>query len=321
MFVKLAISLSIVFVLSFPALGQNGPDCNDMAEGVDPITEAKEKVGSSELGWKMASRFMKKETRESVLTLYTWLRHVDDLVDEAPSIDEAMRNLEQSKLYVKEIFADSPSADPLLLAMQDLVKRHGIPQGYFNDFLIGMEMDVRNVHYRTIEDLEGYCYGVSVVIGLILGKIMKVTDPRALPHILGIGHALQMTNIARDVKDDFTRGRVYLPEDWLAQEGLSRNTLMNPESSSARMRVVKRLLDRAAFNYRIADAGYKYIPMPERIAIASAGRLYEEIGAVILKQGDVVSRARVPSSRKKALFLKSVFGSSLRHVFSGSLLK
>jgi hypothetical protein len=130
-------------------LGQNGPDCNDMAESVDPITEAKEKVGSGQLGWKMASRFMKKETRESVLTLYTWLRHVDDLIDEAPSIDEAMRNLEQSKLYVKEIFADAPSADPLLLAMQDLVKRHGIPQSFFSDFLIGRELHVRNVHCRS----------------------------------------------------------------------------------------------------------------------------------------------------------------------------
>ncbi len=284
-------------VLVFCTTGYANEVCVQASEGIKPI-------GSS---WSMPAKILTKETAQDAIVLYNWLRYIDDLIDDAPSLQEAQKSLQLSRSLVDRIYSDLPEPDVLTAAMRSLVNKQSIPRSLFDSFLKSMEMDVKGVHYDTMEQLEEYCYGSSIVIGRMLAKILGVKDEaKALPHITAIGYALQMTNIARDVKEDFDRDRVYLPEEWLIAEGISSETLMDDESAPARMRVVKRLLDRADTEYRKAEEGYIYIPFRNRLTVAAAGRLYEEVGAVIQKNGDIHVRARVPSGRKRVLFLKTV---------------
>jgi phytoene synthase len=121
---------------------------------------------------------------------------------------------------------------------------------------------------------------------------------------------MQLTNIARDVGEDARRGRVYLPETWLAEEGLSAAGLVaRPRPSAALARVVERLVGEAGTLYARADQGVPRLPRDCRLAIAAARALYSAIDVEIARRGfdTVSSRAYVPLHRKLSCVARAAF--------------
>ncbi len=122
-----------------------------------------------------------------------------------------------------------------------------------------------------------------------------------------LGVAMQLTNIARDVGEDAAMGRVYLPAEWLREEGLeTAEFLGQPRYSDALARVVERLLEVAASLYQRADSGISKLPRACRPSMFAARLLYAEIGKVVAENGhdSVSSRAITSAPRKFRLLLQ-----------------
>src|SRR5690606_2077197 len=148
-----------------------------------------------------------------------------------------------------------------------------------------------------------YCYHVAGTVGAMMARIMGVTDPATMLRGIHLGIGFQLSNIARDVLDDASLGRVYLPESWLEAEQVEPTPAGIRDGQARVVRVTHRLLDEAEPYYASARQGIKRLPFRSAWAVATAARVYGEIGNVVRAQGAAAwaSRARVSSWRKLAL--------------------
>jgi len=147
-----------------------------------------------------------------------------------------------------------------------------------------MDLDLGQIQNEN--ELLRYCYRAAGVVGLMMCRVFGVTDQRALRHAKSLGIAMQLTNIARDVQEDWQRGRCYLPLNWLPQgvDASSRN-----EVHAA----VRRILDLAEEYYKIGNEGMVYLPSAVRPAIRVAASVYREIGTQIRRRNYRVLQGRI----------------------------
>jgi phytoene synthase len=153
--------------------------------------------------------------------------------------------------------------------------------------------------------------------------IMGVRDRNILERACELGLAMQLTNIARDVGEDARNNRLYLPRDWLAEEGIDPDAwLANPTFDKNISKVIQRLICHADEMYERASYGISGLPRNCRSAIAAAGLIYSEISRQIERQGlDSISQRAVVSKRRKiVLLLKSlqstVYSAKKNHALS-----
>ena len=188
------------------------------------------------------------------------------------------------------------------------MKTYSIPEVYALDLLEGMKMDLEGRKYSTIEELEIYCYHVASTVGLMMCHIMGVSDASALRFAAKLGVAMQLTNICRDVKEDFLLGRIYLPEEWLKEHN-AHHPLENEKETLA---VIKKVLDRAELRYAEGQEGLPYLSWRNSLAIRIAARVYREIGREVASQGTLHKRAH-PSRQKKILLALGAFLETWKH--------
>ena len=122
---------------------------------------------------------------------------------------------------------------------------------------------------------------VAGVVGAMMASVMGVRDRPTMERAIDLGIAFQLTNISRDVMEDAADGRVYLPADWLEEEGAPLNPAEFPGAEPALYRVVKRLLDEADRYYESAGVGIARLPFRCAWAIAAARRVYRAIGETV----------------------------------------
>jgi 15-cis-phytoene synthase len=108
-----------------------------------------------------------------------------------------------------------------LPALVDTMQRYRMPSRYLHDLISGAEMDLTETTYPTFERLKEYCYRVAGTVGLTCTHVFGFRDSRALDLAEKLGLAFQLTNIIRDVHEDFELGRWYLPEEDLSRYGVS----------------------------------------------------------------------------------------------------
>ena len=189
----------------------------------------------------MVTRFLPREKREQVEVIYAAVRYPDEIVDtfawEEPRKYEALDAWEaqyEAGLGAASLRSAVQSGVPVFAAaFAEVVRRNGIPQEHYRDFLRAMRRDVRPGVYATMPDLiDEYVYGSAIVIGYFLAYVYGTTSPdefpRALTFARDLGTALQLTNFVRDVGEDQGRGRLYLPLDYLRAEGITRTDAYDP---------------------------------------------------------------------------------------------
>lgn len=193
-----------------------------------------------------------------------------------------------------------PASDPVFQALQRVALRHEIPERYPLELLEGFAMDVEGRRYATAEDLFLYCYHVAGVVGLMMAHVMGTREGETLQRAADLGIALQLTNIARDVVEDAAVGRVYLPLEWLREEGIAPEQVALPCHRPAVARTVARLLAAADHFYASGDEGLQALPLRSAWAVAVARGVYSEIGARVRRRGERAwdERVVVPRSRK-----------------------
>jgi 15-cis-phytoene synthase len=254
-----------------------------------------------------AARLFSSDVRDSAYKLYAWCRHCDDEIDgqilghntaEAANSATRARLHRLTQLTISAI--KGQASDPIFLALQQVVQSHAIPAHLPLELIEGMAMDVHQVRYQTLDDTLRYSYHVAGCVGVMMTMIMGARDRPTLDRACDLGLAFQLTNIARDVYADAAIGRCYLPADWLDAVALTPDTVADPANRARVHTVTLRLLDEADRYYASAYHGLPQLPLRSSIAIASARRIYRDIGHVVREAGVEGShkRARVGSLRK-----------------------
>jgi phytoene synthase len=205
-------------------------------------------------------RLLPRERRLALCCIYAFARRVDDVADGGLAAGEKLAELGRLRAALDALPA---SGDPQLLALADAAARYPIPLDSFRDLIDGAEQDVRGADYETFDDLVVYCRRVAGSIGRLSLGVFGVREP-ARAGDLGddLGVALQLTNILRDVREDWQAGRVYLPREDLARFGD-----VPPELSHELIRF------EAARAQAWFDRGLELLPLLDRASAASVSAM------------------------------------------------
>lgn len=287
----------------------------ELALSPDEARLCRDLLAAGSKSFHAASLLLPRRMRLPAAAVYAFCRVADDAIDEAdPAAGGAAAALAGLRQRLDRIYSADPGADPVDRAFHAVATAYGIPRAVPEALLEGFHWDATGRDYRTIDEVRAYGVRVASTVGLMMTCLMRPRDPRwdlATVHARAcdLGVAMQLTNIARDVGEDARRGRVYLPLEWLAEEGLDPRALRDdPRPSPALARVVERLLAEADRLYARADAGVAMLPWDVRVAIRAARLIYAEIGAVIRRRGgdSVTGRAVTSRGRKAWLALRSL---------------
>ncbi|MFQ3647250.1 MAG: squalene/phytoene synthase family protein [Anaerolineae bacterium] len=223
----------------------------------------------------VASALLPPAKRRAVRALYAFCRVTDDLVDQAPvgtSRDAALR------AWQEKVFADHPSHDePVALAWADTRARFHIPRGYALQLIEGCARDIRQTRYETFDELAEYSYGVASTVGLMAMHIVGFAGAEAIPYAVRLGVALQITNILRDVGEDWRNGRLYLPREELREFNLSEADIAHGVVTPAWREFMRFQIERNRRLYAESIKGVALLDANGRLAITAAARLYEAI--------------------------------------------
>ena len=252
-----------------------------------------------------------KRKREALCAVYAFMRRCDDIADDATlALEERRFRLDTWLAALHRAQQGEPTDDPILLALTDAQRRYTIPAGLLDELATGTAMDVTEpsghtqetespatsavqgltVQYRSFDDLKVYCYRVASVVGLVCIHIFGYRDPAAEPLAEQCGLAFQLTNIIRDVKEDAALGRVYLPQEDLAQFGLSASELL-AAPDPARFRPLLALeADRARECYKAGEQLIPYIAEDSQPALWVLINIYRKLlEKIAARQYDVFS--------------------------------
>ena len=200
--------------------------------------------------------------------------------------------------------------------------RYRVPTAYAEQLIDGVARDLTTTRYASFDDLAVYCYGVASTVGLLSMHIIGFAGREAIPYAVKLGVALQITNILRDVREDWAAGRVYLPQEELAAFGLSDADIgkfssagFHDEGGAAdRWRAFMRFqVERNRQLYNEAVPGIAWLDPAGRFAIAAAAGLYRDILEVIAgRDGDVFGQRAKPRTRTALRRAVALWGRSQR---------
>jgi phytoene synthase len=208
-----------------------------------------------------------RHKRDAICAVYAFMRHADDISDNpALAAAEKQERLEAWLDAMHRVLAGERSDDPVLVALADATQRFGITVDLLDKLVQGTAMDIvepapegtradgqaPQVLYRSFEELYAYCYHVASVVGLVAIRIFGYRDPAAELLAERTGIAFQLTNIIRDVKEDASFGRIYLPQEDLERFGVEPAAFQNGMASSALQPLLAEQAERARQYYRAA---------------------------------------------------------------------
>lgn len=227
-----------------------------------------------------AARLLPPLKRRAICALYSFCRQTDDIVDGG----EITRVVAEANLAAWRAMATSfaPPPDELIaVAWADTRARFAIPRRCAEQLIDGVGRDLYQQRYRTFEELATYAYGVASTVGLMSMHIIGFAGDEAIPYAVKLGVALQLTNILRDIGEDWRAGRVYLPLNELAAYGLSETDLAAGQVNDRWRAFMRFQLARTRHLYAEAQPGIALLRTDGRFAIAAASELYAAILADI----------------------------------------
>jgi phytoene synthase len=258
-------------------------------------------IRTGSLSFHAASRLLPARVRDPALILYAFCRVADDQVDEVAAADKAAAVL-RLRDRLDLIYAGRPRNSPSDRAFAGVVTLFEMPRALPDALLEGLAWDACGRRYDTLSDLMAYAARVAASVGAMMCVLMRVRDADVLARACDLGLAMQLTNIARDVGEDARAGRLFLPLDWLAEEGIDANHfLAKPAALPGIRRATARLLHRADGLYRRAEAGVPGLPLDCRPGILAARHIYAGIGAEIARSGHDSIRARARTGKAQKL--------------------
>lgn len=222
----------------------------------------------------LASSLLPEEKRAAVRALYAFCRTVDDIVDESAAWDRA-RQLDYWRTIVTT--ASAPDGDLVAAAWVDAMTRYHIPRHYALQLIDGVARDLTQSRYASFDDLATYCYGVASTVGLMSMHIVGFRGRQAIPHAIKLGVALQLTNILRDVGEDYRNGRIYLPREDMLTFGISETDIEMGVVTPRWRKFMQFQIERARKLYEEAWQGIALLDRDGRMAIGASAVFYSGI--------------------------------------------
>ena len=221
-----------------------------------------------------AGFFLPRKIYDDCAKLYAFCRVLDDIADEKADLDSKIEKFNKMKIFFKNSFKlndndKSPSYEneKIILDIITIAKNYKIKKIIIEDLIDGVASDLKKrVHIRSVKDLLIYSYRVAGTVGLMMSKILKVNDRRALKGAIDLGIAMQLTNIARDVVEDKKMNREYIKPDF--------------ENIQATLKL-------AEMFYQSSFSSIQKIPFRYKFSIIVARRIYRQIGRKILQKGSM----------------------------------
>jgi 15-cis-phytoene synthase len=221
----------------------------------------------------LATGLLRPEKRRAMRALYAFCRTCDDLVDSGHQ--DARGALEE---WRREVLAPTPPPSNLVaVAWADTRVRYHIPSRYAEQLIAGVGRDLCHQRYRTFEDVATYAYGVASTVGLMSMHIIGFEGEQAIPYAIALGVALQLTNILRDIGDDWRAGRLYLPLEELAAYELTESDLERGRVDERWRAFLRFQITRNRRLYAQANPGIALLAPDGRFAVAAASELYRAI--------------------------------------------
>jgi phytoene synthase len=215
---------------------------------VDPHQYCQTRAAQSGSSFYYSFMFLPTETRRAIIAFYTLCRELDDVVDECHDTGVAAAKLDWWRQEVVRM-REGSAQHPVARALMDTAKGRELPQALLLEIIDGMAMDLVYQRYLDFQTLQLYCYRVASVVGELAAQILGYQNPATRDYAHDLGLAFQLTNIIRDVGEDARRGRIYLPQQELAQFEVSEADILASRPTVAFQRLMQ-------FQYQRADAFY-----------------------------------------------------------------
>ncbi len=268
-------------------------------------------VRAAHTNFYFAFHLLPRPKRRALCALYAFMRRVDDIADGSGRAEEKTERLRRLGAELHQVLAGATAADPVLAALADTVRHYAIPHRWLGDLLAGAAMDLTVRSYARFDDLREYCYRVAGTVGLCCLQVFGYRDPRAPALAEQLGIAFQLTNILRDLREDFERGRIYLPEEDLQRFGWAGQDLPNHTSDPAWLELMREQAERA---WQFYLAGAELLPLvseDSRAALWALVRIYSRLLERIEARGYAVfatPRVTVPTAEKLWILTQAWLG-------------
>jgi len=252
------------------------------------------------------------ERRRALYAVYAFCRFVDDIADD-DSVREPAAMLARWREELDSVYAGAATR-PISRALADNVYRFNIPRRYFEEVIDGVEMDLTRQRYQTFADLELYCRRVASAVGLICIEIFGYGNPATRVYAERLGLAFQLTNIIRDVREDATRGRIYLPLEDLARFEVSQEEILAGVYSTRFRALMEFEAQRARAFYREAQEALASEDRSAMLAAEGMRLIYAALLERIVRSDYRVfdQRLRLSTPRKLYLVGRAWAGTRLR---------
>lgn len=249
-----------------------------------------------------------RDRRSDAMIFYSFCRAVDDIADDPLRSPGEKREI---LAHWKDALEKNENLPPPLV---EIIQRRNLDRGLLREIVLGMEMDVEPARYATYDDLRAYCWRVACAVGLVSIEIFGCRHAASKIFAEHLGHALQLTNILRDVGEDAAMGRIYLPLEDLRRFGVSESSLLAQKPDGDFSGLMKFEAARAKEQFASAK---NILPAGDAAALAPARAMqaiYEKILKRMTADGFNVfaKRYRVPAWEKTILLGKTLLPRAVR---------
>ncbi len=252
-----------------------------------------------------ASLFLPKEKKDAAYAVYAICRLSDEAVDTHTNKDALEKMQENINQAYENLLSQKPSG-PLLLAFAKTVHKFAIPKEYFDKLIEGMRMDLEKTRYADFNELYEYCYKAAGIVGLIMLKIFGYSDPQAQNYAIKLGIAMQLTNIIRDIKEDWQKGRIYIPQTEMQKFAITEDTFKKATTTPGLVELLKFQIKRSRQYYSECAPGIKMIEDKKcRWVVFAMKEIYAVILTKIEKNGYNVFSKRAQVSKFDKIIIAS----------------
>ncbi len=243
-----------------------------------------------------------EDKRRAIYATYAFCRLCDDIVDEPERPQDPATELRQVRDRLADAYSGSETG-AIWTALADSQRRFGIGQSHYAAVIEGCEMDLTRSRYETFDELVDYCKKVASAVGLVCIEVCGYEDEIAVQHAIDLGIAMQLTNVIRDVAEDASNGRIYLPMDEIAQFGYSEQELLDGVVNDNFRRLMQFQVKRAREYF---ERGNQLFPLLDRRSRACPQAMAEVYMSILDKVEDAdfdVMSSRVSLSKRSKLAL------------------
>ena len=277
---------------------------------LEGVSDTGDYFAKNSRSFRFASGFFPSGQQERVSRVYAYCRFTDDIVDDS-SIDRLTAGslLDEWIDLSRRSYFGSPSGVSFLDLVMSEMSSASVPFTYVEELAEGMRMDLRGERYESMAELRRYTYRVASVVGLWISELFGVHDPLVLKRAESMGHAMQLTNILRDVGEDLAVGRLYLPADLMRKHNVTESQLVSGVTLGGYAALIEEMIEGAESAYSAGMEGIPDLPASLRFPISVAAYVYRGILAEIRRNGydNLTLRAKTSGPRKAVLATRALF--------------